>query len=198
MSVFDSPEGKLEKYTKEIKELNKPAQQQKLVDFCNRMLEKHYNDFFILNGMYSILESEKLYALAEIFVNRTIQIDPTNYHGYVLKALSLFGQTKYEECFANYDIAISMAPDDTTLWFDKAVTLQEIDLHEDAIDLLKRILKKHPTQVKTINALVYSLLAEKKFEEVRKYNEKALKINPSDPEALAQKQELQKVFGQNF
>ena len=82
--------------------------------------------------------------------------------------------------------------------FDKALALQGIGLHKDAIDLFKRILKKHPTQVSTINALVYSLLAEKKFEEVKEYNEKALKINPSDPEALAQKQELQKVFGQTF
>jgi len=198
MSFFNSPEGKLKKYTKQIKELNRSNHQQKLFDFCQRILEKHFNDFKMLSSICGILELEKLNVLAEVFITRLIEIDPDNAIAYVSKALILINQGKNEEGFAYFDIAISMRPNDTTILVDKAVALQEIGLHQEAIDLFKRVLRKYPTQVATINALVYSLLAEKKFEEVKEYNEKALKINPSDPEALSQKQELQNVFGRNF
>jgi len=198
MSFFNSPEGKLKKYTKQIKELNRSNHQQKLFDFCQRILEKHFNDFKMINNICGILELEKLNVLAEVFITRLIEIDPDNAIAYVSKALILINQGKNEEGFAYFDIAISMRPNDTTILVDKAVALQVIGLHQEAIDLFKRVLRKYPTQVATINALVYSLLAEKKFEEVKEYNEKALKINPSDPEALSQKQELQNVFGRNF
>jgi len=198
MSFFNSPEGKLKKYTKQIKELNRSNHQRKLFDFCQRIFKKHFNDFKMLSSICGILELEKLNVLAEFFINRLIEIDPDIAIAYVRKALILINQGKNEECFANFDIAISMDPNDTTILVDKAEALQVIGLHQEAIDLFERVLRKYPYQVATINALVYSLLAEKKFEEVKEYNEKALKINPSDPVALSQKQELQNVFGRNF
>jgi len=76
MSFFDSPEGKLKKYTKQIKELNRSNHQRKLIDFCQRIFKKHFNDFNMLNNICGILELEKLHVLAEFFITRLIEIDP--------------------------------------------------------------------------------------------------------------------------
>jgi len=97
--------------------------------------------------------------------------------GQVLSDLAL-----YQEAFALYDEALKNNPQDQDLLYAQALVAESLDRVEDAERYMRQILEQDPDNVKTLNALGYTLADRtRRYDEARQYIEKAYAQKPDDP-----------------
>jgi tetratricopeptide (TPR) repeat protein len=87
-----------------------------------------------------------------------------------------------QEAFALYDEALKSNPDDQDLLYAQALVAESLDRVADAERYMLEILKQDPNNVRTLNALGYTLADRThRYEEARQYIEKAYAQKPDDP-----------------
>ena len=97
--------------------------------------------------------------------------------GQVLSDLAL-----YQEAFALYDEALKNNPQDQDLLYAQALVAESLDRVEDAERYMRQILEQDPDNVKTLNALGYTLADRtRRYDEARQYIERAYAQKPDDP-----------------
>ena len=87
----------------------------------------------LVNSYLDDNEYSKASRLADIFIKNY----PYSAEAFHLKALCLDGLGKYLESLEYYNRAISFDPTDPELYLNKAITLDSLKLHSDAIENFK-------------------------------------------------------------
>jgi tetratricopeptide (TPR) repeat protein len=87
-----------------------------------------------------------------------------------------------QEAFALYDEALKNNPQDQDLLYAQALVAESLDRLEAAERYMRQILEQDPDNIRTLNALGYTLADRThRYEEARQYIEKAYAQKPDDP-----------------
>jgi tetratricopeptide (TPR) repeat protein len=101
---------------------------------------------------------------------------------YLLEGQVLSDLAMYQDAYALYAEALTSYPDEEDLLYAQALVAEQLDRIALAEHYMKRILEQDPDNVRTLNALGYTLADRtKRYEEARKYIEKAYAQKPDDP-----------------
>lgn len=101
---------------------------------------------------------------------------------YLLEGQVLSDLGMNQEAYALYAEALASNPDDEDLLYAQALVAEQLDRIDAAEQYMQRILKQDPDNVRTLNALGYTLADRTdRYEEARKYIEKAYAQKPDDP-----------------
>jgi tetratricopeptide (TPR) repeat protein len=87
-----------------------------------------------------------------------------------------------QEAFALYDEALKSNPRDQDLLYAQSLVAESLDRVAEAEHYMREILKQDPDNVRTLNALGYTLADRThRYQEARQYIEKAYAQKPDDP-----------------
>jgi tetratricopeptide (TPR) repeat protein len=101
---------------------------------------------------------------------------------YLLEGQVLSDLAMYQEAYALYAEALESHPDEEDLLYAQALVAEQLDRVDVAEQYMQRILKQDPDNVRTLNALGYTLADRtNRYDEARKYIEKAYAQKPDDP-----------------
>jgi tetratricopeptide (TPR) repeat protein len=101
---------------------------------------------------------------------------------YLLEGQVLSDLAMYQEAYALYAQALESSPDEEDLLYAQALVAEQLDHIDVAEQYMQRILKQDPDNVRTLNALGYTLADRtNRYDEARKYIEKAYAQKPDDP-----------------
>lgn len=91
-------------------------------------------------------------------------------------------QGNYPEAVALYSRALELAPDDTSVRYALAMTLEQNEQLDEAIEQLSRILKQEPGDATALNALGYTLADHgRDLRDAYRYIRKAYELEPNNP-----------------
>lgn len=101
---------------------------------------------------------------------------------YLIEGQILSDLTLNEEAWQLYDQALAVYPDDEELLYGRALAAEKIDRIDLAEKDMRRILALNPDNVRTLNALGYTLADRTdRYEEAFKYIKQAYAKKPDDP-----------------
>jgi len=101
---------------------------------------------------------------------------------YLLEGQVLSDLALYQDAYALYAEALASHPDEEDLLYAQALVAEQLDRVALAEQYMQRILKQDPDNVRTLNALGYTLADRtNRYDEARKYIEKAYAQKPDDP-----------------
>jgi tetratricopeptide (TPR) repeat protein len=101
---------------------------------------------------------------------------------YLVEGQVLSDLGKYQEAFDLYAEALESNPQDEDLLYAQALTAEQLDRVDVAEHYMREILKQDPDNVRTLNALGYTLADRtNRYAEAQKYIEKAYAQKPDDP-----------------
>jgi len=106
-----------------------------------------------------------------------------------LAGLKLFGQDKYDEAIAKYDLALAEKPDWGDVLLAKATSQSGLGRHEDAVQTVERVIELAPDDAMAFTSLSIFLMRLGKIPEAEAAQSKArmiswkeeLKTNPKAP-----------------
>jgi tetratricopeptide (TPR) repeat protein len=101
---------------------------------------------------------------------------------YLIEGQVLSDLAMYQEAFALYDEALKSNPEDQDLLYAQALIAEQLDRVDLAEQYMRQILEQDPDNVRTLNALGYTLADRThRYDEARQYIEKAYAQKPDDP-----------------
>jgi len=104
---------------------------------------------------------------------------------YLLEGQVLTDLEMNREAYALYAEALAGNPDEEDLLYAQALVAEQLDRIDVAEQYMQRILKQDPDNVRTLNALGYTLADRTdRYDEARKYIEKAYAQKPDDPAVI--------------
>jgi len=101
---------------------------------------------------------------------------------YLIEGQVLSDLEMYQEAYALYAEALKSNPQEQDLLYAQALVAEQLDRVDVAEQYMRRILEQDPDNVRTLNALGYTLADRTdRYEEARQYIEKAYAQKPDDP-----------------
>jgi tetratricopeptide (TPR) repeat protein len=101
---------------------------------------------------------------------------------YLLEGQVLSDLAMNQEAFALYDEALKSNPGDQDLLYAQALVAEQLGRIDVAEQYMRQILEQDPDNVRTLNALGYTLADRtRRYDEARQYIEKAYAQKPDDP-----------------
>ena len=101
---------------------------------------------------------------------------------YLIEGQALSDLAMYQEAFALYNEALESNPRDQDLLYAQALVAEQLDRVDVAEQYMQQILEQDPDNVRTLNALGYTLADRTdRYEEARQYIERAYAQKPDDP-----------------
>jgi tetratricopeptide (TPR) repeat protein len=101
---------------------------------------------------------------------------------YLIEGQVLTDLAMYQEAYALYDEALKSNPQDEDLLYAQALVAEQLGHVDVAEQYMRQILEQDPDNVRTLNALGYTLADRtNRYDEARQYIEKAYAQKPDDP-----------------
>lgn len=110
-------------------------------------LVSSYNLKAVIYGSY-----KNDYKMQKYFSSKAIEIDPTDYEAYLIRARASYFLDDYENSIKDFEIAYNLTNDDNIL-FEKTAVLLESGKIKEAIEILYNLNKKYPDD----NSILYRL-----------------------------------------
>lgn len=110
------------------------------------------------------------------------------------KGVQSYKNARYEEAIEHFKTAVSLDPKllNARIYLATAYAQQYVPGAEtddnkryaaQAIDEYKKVLNDDPTNVNAVKGVAYLYLQEKQFDQAKQYYDKAVQIDPNDPES---------------
>jgi len=180
----------LDKYPENIRLLNQlgrlyfdQKKYEKAIDIFDRIIN-HNSKGFSQNcylgflGKISSLREIGRYKDADKLVKHAVRIFPENVRVLNQWGRLYFSQNKYKKAVDVFDHVLSLEPYSENAFLGKIASLREMDMFEDAHDLVKYAIKIFPQSTVVLNQWGWLCYDQKRYEEAIEIFDKSLNIGP--------------------
>lgn len=131
-----------------------------------------------------LLYQQKRFSQAEDLLNQALTQDPNNIYCLHLLAEVNLAQDDPKKAKHFIDIAIGLAPSMDLLFSTKAKIMLDVELYDEAEELLKQAIRLNPQETQHYAMLAHVSLSRKRYQEAEQLAEKALSLDPANLLAL--------------